>query len=258
MSLPGQSGFKDHFSGHAAQYARYRPAYPAALYDWLAGQSPARDRAWDVATGNGQAAVELSKRFRQVIATDGSRQQIAQAMPADNIEYRVETAEDNRLPDHSVNLVTVAQAYHWFDHNAFLTQLERVMSPGGLFAIWTYGLAEICSEADQSVRAFYSGPVADYWPAERILVEQGYSSLLFPWPELVVPDFLLQLDWSLDDLLGYLRTWSAVQRYQAATGSDPVAEWEPAFLTAWGGAVSRTVTWPMRVRAFRVNEVSGL
>ncbi|MDZ4730990.1 MAG: class I SAM-dependent methyltransferase [Xanthomonadales bacterium] len=252
MKSSDQSGFKDHFSGHAAQYARYRPVYPAALYDWLAEQSPASECAWDAATGNGQAAVELAKRFSRVIATDGSATQIAQAIAAENIQYRVETAEANSLGDHSADLVTVAQAYHWFDHAAFLPQLERVIKPGGLFAIWTYALAEISTELDQVVRDFYAGPIADYWLAERLLVEQGYSSLRFPWPELAVPDFLLQLNWSLDDLLGYLRTWSAVQRCHAATGSDPVAAWQAEFARAWGEASTRIVTWPMRVRAFRV------
>ncbi len=250
------SQFKDHFSGHAAQYARYRPAYPVALYDWLEAQVPAHESAWDVATGNGQAAMELSRRFRQVIATDGSAQQIAQAMAAgnvaSNIDYRVETAEANSLAAGSMDLVTVAQSYHWFEHAAFLPQIERVMKPGGLFAIWTYALAEINNELDQVVRNFYAGPIADYWPAERALVELGYSSLEFPWPELNVPEFLLQLNWSLGDLLGYLRTWSATQRCQSATGNDPVKAWEPEFTQAWGDAGTRTVTWPMRVRAFRL------
>jgi SAM-dependent methyltransferase len=252
VNSPGENRFKDHFSGHAAEYARYRPAYPEALYDWLADKSPARFCAWDVATGNGQAAVALAKRFDRVIATDGSARQIAEAIPAKNVEYRVETAEHNSLGDRSVDLVTVAQAYHWFDHGAFLPQLQRVIKHAGIFAIWTYALAEISNELDEVVRAFYAGPIASYWPAERLLVEQGYRSLQFPWPELEVPDFLLQLDWSLGDLLGYLRTWSAVQRCQAATGNDPVAGWEPAFDRAWGKACTRSVVWPMRVRAFRL------
>ncbi len=251
------SKFKDHFSGHAAQYARYRPAYPAALYDWLAEQAPARDCAWDVATGNGQAAVELAKRFRQVIATDGSRQQIEQAVAAANIDYRVETAEANSLADHSVDLITVAQSYHWFDHPAFQAQVQRIAMPNAVFAIWTYTLAQISTELDQVVRAFYAGPIDTFWPPERRLVEAGYSSLEFSWPEIAVPDFELELDWRLEDLLGYLRTWSAVQRYQAAHSTDPVSDWEPALGKAWGDASTRTVRWPMRVRAFRINSSSG-
>lgn len=252
MSQPPGSGFKDHFSGHAAGYARYRPAYPAALYNWLAAKANSHDCAWDVATGNGQAAVELAKRFRLVIATDGSAAQIEQAIPAANIEYRIETAESNSVSDRSVDLVTVAQAYHWFDHPAFVKQVQRVLKPGGLLAVWTYTLAEINPTVDAVVRDFYRGPIDAYWPPERRLVESGYRSLQFPWPDIEVPAFLLQLDWSLQDLLGYLRTWSAVQRYQSANGKDPVAERQEQFATAWGGEQTRTIKWPMRVRCFRV------
>lgn len=247
------SGFKDHFSGHARQYARYRPSYPAKLYDWLAEQAPARNCAWDVATGSGQAAVEIARRFRQVIATDGSQQQIDQAVPASNIEYRVETAEACTLADHSMELVTVAQAYHWFDHSSFVALLPRIATQNAVFAIWTYTLAQVSAEMDQVIRNFYAGPIDPYWPDERRLVEKGYSSLQFPWPEMTVPDFNLELQWSLADLLGYLGTWSAVQRYKSANLVDPVSLCEPELRRAWGEAVTRVVRWPMRVRAFRVN-----
>jgi SAM-dependent methyltransferase len=248
----GQQVFKDHFSGHSESYARYRPVYPAALYDWLASQAPGLNCAWDAATGNGQAAVELAKRFAQVIATDGSAQQIAQARPAPQVEYRVETAEACSLPDGSSDLVTVAQSYHWFDHPAFVRQVQRVARPGALLAIWTYTLAQVNPQLDAVVREFYSGPIGPYWPPERRLVEEGYRSLQFPWPEITTPAFVLELDWSLADLVGYLRTWSAVQRYQNARDSDPVAEWDAAFSKAWGLEERQRVRWPMQVRAFRI------
>jgi SAM-dependent methyltransferase len=187
-----------------------------------------------------------------VIATDGSAEQVAQATPAANIDYRVETAEANSLADHSADLVTVAQAYHWFDHAAFIPQVQRVTRPGGVLAIWTYALAEINADVDQVVRTFYAGPIDDYWPPERRLVETGYRSLQFPWREIEVPQFELQQNWSLDDLLGYLRTWSAVQRYQAAHKEDPVSEWRADFATAWGEPAQLTINWPLRLRCFRI------
>ncbi len=253
MSQLEAGGFKDHFSGHAAAYARYRPAYPAALYDWLASQCAARELAWDVATGNGQAAVELAGRFRRVIATDGSAEQIAHARHMANIEYRVETAETSSLNDHSVDLITVAQAYHWFDHDAFVAEAARVLKPGGLLAIWTYALAEVKPGVDRVVREFYSGPIGPYWPPERKLVETAYRSLQFPWPEIAVPEFVLRLQWSLDDLLGYLRTWSAVQRYIAEKGDDPVSAWQQVFVPAWGEQDKLTVSWPLKIRCFRLD-----
>ncbi len=59
--------FKDHFSGHAANYAKFRPNYPRQLFEYLVSIAPGRGRAWDCATGNGQAAVGLSAFFECVI-----------------------------------------------------------------------------------------------------------------------------------------------------------------------------------------------
>ncbi len=69
--------FPDHFSSHAANYARYRPTYPAQLFDWIATSAPGRGTAWDCACGNGQATLPLAERFERVIATDPSAEQIA-------------------------------------------------------------------------------------------------------------------------------------------------------------------------------------
>lgn len=152
-----------------------------------------------------------------------------------------------------MDLITVAQAYHWFDHQAFVAQLQRVATANALLAIWTYTLAQINTELDQVVRDFYAGPIDAYWPAERRLVEEGYSSLKFPWPEVISPEFRLELNWTLPGLLGYLRTWSAVQRYQSVHSIDPVSVWQPELSRAWGDVSTHMVRWPMRVRAFRIN-----
>jgi len=250
MNTDNTSGFKDHFSGHASDYARYRPVYPKALYDWLAAQAPGKRLAWDAATGNGQAALELAKRFCRVVATDGSKQQLAMPVPWVNIDFRHETAENSSLEQGSVDLVTVAQAYHWFDHERFSKEVERVTRARAVLAIWTYALAEISPSLDREVRDFYEGPIESYWPPERRLVEEGYASLQFPWEELQVPQFNLELSWSLPEFLGYLRTWSAVRRYASNTGTDPVSGWESQFKSAWGHEETRMVTWPMRIRSF--------
>ena len=109
------SGFKDHFSGHASEYAQHRPAYPDTLVQWLADTSPARDQAWDAGTGNGQAAVALAQYFQAVLATDASVQQVDQAADHPGVVFKVEVAEDCSLPDRSTDLVTVGQALHWFE-----------------------------------------------------------------------------------------------------------------------------------------------
>jgi SAM-dependent methyltransferase len=248
-------GFKDHFSAHAADYAAYRPGYPSALYDWLAQAAPARQLAWDCATGNGQAAVELARRFTRVVASDASAEQLRHAQRADNIEYRVEPAERGSLADRSVDLVTVAQAYHWFDHAAFVAECGRVCAPGGLVAIWCYALARVRPAVDAVVGSLYRGEVGPYWPPERRLVETGYRELTFPWPEVRTPEFAMTLKWSLPQFEGYLRTWSAVRRCIEAGGADPVERLHRRLQEAWSVEPGKPlqVEWPITLRAFRLH-----
>jgi SAM-dependent methyltransferase len=243
------TGFKDHFSGHAADYASYRPRYPDELYAWLASIAPARDVAWDCATGSGQAAVGLAPYFRTVIATDASAEQLANAVPCDNVHYRMATAEASGLDDHNVNLTTVAQAVHWFRRDAFYAEVRRVLVPDGVIAVWTYGLAMVNPELDEAIRHLYYDVVGPYWDFERTLVDEGYRTLEFPFEEIPAPQFLMSAQWSIDHLLGYLGTWSAVKRYQRAHGRDPVRDTEPEIRRAWGdGHTVRTVHWPLFMR----------
>lgn len=140
--------FKDHFSTRSDDYARYRPRSPAGLFDWLAVRCEARSLAWDVATGSGQAATELASRFERVIATEASAAQLANAEPWPNVEYRCEPAERSTLDTGSAEVITVAQALHWFDHGAFFAEAERVLKPGGLLAVWCYEIFETAPAVD--------------------------------------------------------------------------------------------------------------
>ncbi len=130
----------DYFSAHAAEYAQHRPHYPAGLFDWLTGQCSAHDLAWDCGTGNGQAALALADRFEQVVASDLSAEQIDCARPHARITYRLTPAAASGLANHSCDLITVAQALHWFCHDAFYAEVQRVLKPGAWFAAWTYTL----------------------------------------------------------------------------------------------------------------------
>ena len=241
--------FADHFSGHADEYARYRPDYPATLFEWLAGIGPATALAWDCACGNGQAAVALSEYFDQVVATDASETQIQNAVPHSRIQYRVATAENSGLETDSVDLITVAQALHWFDLDAFYPEARRVLKPGGVLAVWSYGLANIEPDVDRVVYRLYQEIVGPYWPMERRLVESGYKNLPFPFHEITAKEIAMEATWNLDDLLGYLRTWSAVKRYIKDRGDDPVSLVEGELASAWGNADKTLgIRWPLNLR----------
>jgi len=242
--------FKDHFSRLAADYASFRPRYPPALFDYLAQSCRLRECAWDCACGSGQATVDLAARFDAVIATDASAAQIAAAPPHPNVRYRVASAEASGLDSSSVDIVTVAQALHWFELAPFYAGVERVLRPRGVLAAWTYGVVHVEGEnIDRLLQEFYWHTVQPYWPAERRLVQSGYRSLSFPYVELQPPPFHMQEHWSLQQLIGYIRSWSATARYVEHTGVDPAAHLQKSLQPAWGDAdATRRISWPLSLR----------
>jgi ubiquinone/menaquinone biosynthesis C-methylase UbiE len=243
---------KDLFSAQSSDYARFRPIYPPALFAWLADRAPARGTAVDVGTGSGQAAVALAAHFERVLALDPSEAQLAHAAPHPRVEYRRGPAEDTGLPDGVAELLVVAQALHWFEHQRFYAEVRRVVAPGGVFAAWSYDLPSITPEVDAVVHALGRVRLAPYWEPERRLVETGYRTLAIPFHELAPPPFEMQLDWTFDHLVGYLGTWSPRQRYLKEHGTDPLVAVLPVLRAAWGDAASRPVSWPLAVRAFRL------
>lgn len=245
--------FKDHFSTGSPDYARFRPRYPAGLFDWLAALSPSTALAWDVATGSGQAALELAARFDRVVATDASAAQLASAAPHPRVGYRCEPAERSSLDVASVDLVAVAQALHWFDHERFFDEVARVLRPGGVLAAWCYETFSLDVPAlDAAVAQLYDHVLAGYWAPERRWIQSGYADLAMPFPPVEVPAFALTASWDLDDLVGYLGTWSAVHRYRADRGDDPLPAVRASLATAWGDpAEERLVSWPLRLRVTR-------
>jgi ubiquinone/menaquinone biosynthesis C-methylase UbiE len=244
---------KDHFSGHAACYQQFRPNYPAPLFEYLASLCHAHDLAWDCATGNGQAAVALAPYFANIIATDFSAQQIDQAHADPRVRYLVAPADEVPIQDAQVDLVTVAQALHWFDLATFYPEVRRVVRPDGIVAVWCYELHHITPEIDAIVHRLYADIVGAYWPPERRIVEDGYRTLAFPFEELATPEFQMVHSWNLEHLMGYFGSWSSTQRYRKQTGDDPIALIADGLKAAWGDPErTRDVVWPLNLRVGRV------
>jgi hypothetical protein len=244
--------FKDHFSGHAADYSRYRPgAYPDALFKALAALAPDQEVAWDCATGNGQAALGLAEHFAHIEATDASEKQIVAATPNPRIRYSVAPAERSGLSEASVALVMVAQALHWFDLGGFYAEVRRVAKPQALLACSCYMRCSVNPAVDATTETLYSGILGDaYWPPERKHVERGYADLDFPFTEIALPAFDMEVQWTLEGYVGYLRSWSATQNYIRKNGKDPLELVGDELLQAWGDPTAvRPVLWPMTVRA---------
>lgn len=251
--------FQDHFSEHAASYARARPRYPAALFDFLAGCCARRERAWDCGAGSGQASVGLAGVFTRVLAGDASLAQLARLERDPRILPFVTTAERAPLRAASLDLVAVAQALHWFDLERFYAEVRRVLRPAGVLAAWCYGLVEPEGELGPAFHRFHD-EVRSFWPPERVHVESGYATLPFPFAPVPAPPRLeMDATWDLERFLGYLDTWSCVARYRRARGTDPVRAHAPELARAWGDPRhARRLRWPLRLLVGRLAGGGGV
>jgi len=238
----------DNFSQGGADYAAFRPASPDALFDFLYSNVGSFEAAWDCGTGNGQVAARLAERFKEVYATDISEDQLQYAAKKDNITYRKERAEQTSLADNSIDLVTVAQAIHWFDFEPFYAEVTRVARPGALFAAWTYTRLKVNTEVDKVIKHLYKDITGPYWDKQRGYVDGGYEQIPFPFKEVQTPEFSIVKRLSVEQLAGYLRTWSGVQHYMKQEQKDPVAMVMNDLLQAWGGTEAIEVLWPVRAR----------
>ena len=210
------------FAPLAAGYVRGRPRYPAELFTWLAGLVQRRELAWDCGTGNGQAAAGLAEHFRQVVATDVSDAQLRHAMPHPRVAYREAPAERSGLDPGSVDVVTAAAAAHWFDLPAFGAEVCRVLRPGGVLAVFTYHIGRVAPPFDAIFHRLYWERMKPWFAPGTVLVDEGYRTLELPGTPLTAPPFEVSAAWTLDEVLAFAASWSAVGAYREETGDDPI------------------------------------
>lgn len=245
--------FQDHFSKQAGIYVKARPHYPDELFSYLASVAPGTQLCWDCATGNGQAAVSLAKHFDKVIATDGSRQQIDNAITAPNVEYRVGIAEESDLADHSIDLITVATAAHWFNHDKFYAEAQRVAKPNGILAVWAYSEAIISPEIDALMEWFMYDYLRDYWPPGRWYIRNSYTNLPFPFAMLKAPALVCNLQWTRQHWLNYIKSWSAYNNYVTQHATDPLDKLIPELNNLWNDTELKQIVWPLHLKCARLN-----
>lgn len=247
------SSFPDHFSRQAASYVRHRPRYPEALFDWLATLAPPGATVWEVAAGNGQATAGLVSRFRRVLATEPSLAQLALAGRHDGACWIAATGEAPPFATQSADLVVVATAAHWLEMSRFAVAVRQVARPGAALVVWCYGEVTVTPAVDALLAAYRRDTIDPWWPPGREHVESLYRTLDLPFRELEAPEMELVEDWDLAQLVGYLDTWSALARYRAARGEDPLPDLARRLADAWGDpARRRPVRWPLALRASRV------
>lgn len=245
--------FRDHFSELAERYAKHRPRYPSELYTFLALLAPERELAWDCGTGNGQAATLLAEHFEKVIATDASAEQIENAFPHPRVDYRVEPAERSSLNNGEVDLVTVGTAVHWFDFQDFYSEVRRVGKPNAVIALWTYHQPAISEAIDAVVRSYYRETLDGYWPERFQYLENQYRTLPFPFADVDPPKLSMKTEWSLDQMLGFILSWSGTRNYVQENGKRALVPLIENLKAAWGDPDRvRTLHWPLYFRLGRL------
>lgn len=248
-----ENSFSDHFSERAAEYAARRPTYPEEAAAYLAQVVPRRGVVWEAGCGSGQMTRLLSRYFEQVLATDASNEQLAQAPPLANVEYRRVRAERSSLPADVADLCIAAQAAHWFDLEAYYAEVRRVGRPGAVVALVTYGLMRVNERIDALVRRFYAKELDPHWPPERRLVEDAYASVPFPFDEMEAPELEMYAEWTLPEVLGYVRTWSGVRALLRSEGPDKMHAFAGRLSSAWGKPDERRgIRWPLSMRIGRL------
>lgn len=217
---------KDNFSHDSEAYRTYRPEYPKALFDYLKNLPVSKELMWDAGTGNGQIVKGMADGFKSIFATDISASQLSQAPLYDHVHYSVQASEQTNFSSGSINLITIAQAIHWFDFDRFYQEVRRVAANDAVIAVIGYSRPRLQLELDQLLDEFYTQTVGFYWDKERRYIDEGYMTIPFPFNELERPDFSMNYEWRLAHLIGYLSTWSAVKHYKAQTGKDPMTEFK--------------------------------
>ena len=243
---------KDLFSDQSKQYASFRPTYPKELYDFILNHVGNRSVVWDCGCGNGQVANDLSPYFTRVVATDLSAKQIENAIPGKNIEYSVSKAEQTSFPDSTFDLITVGQALHWFDLPLFYKEVNRVAKPNALLAVWGYSLLTISGEIDPVISHFYTEVIGPYWDKERKLVDDQYQTIPFPFNEIKTPHFEFSFYWTYEHFLGYISTWSSVQKYIKETNINPVSMLDTNLKPFWQDG-EKKVTFPLFLRLGKIH-----
>ena len=241
---------KDNFSSQASTYAQFRPMYPKAVFEYLNSIVKNKNIAWDCATGNGQMARELAKSFEKIYATDISQKQLDNAFRAKNIEYSIAKAEETSFAENTFDLITVAQAIHWFDFEKFYTELNRVAKSGAILFVIGYSMPRFEGKIDKILQDFYWNITGPYWDAERKHLDNKLGSIPFPFEQIECPVFKNEYRWTLEMIEGYLNSWSSIQHYIKENGKNPVNQVIEKLREFWKG--EERVEFPLFTKVGRI------
>jgi SAM-dependent methyltransferase len=193
---------------------------------------------------------QLSCLFDRVDACDINHSQLDAAEQAANIMYLECPVEHPPYGDAVFDLITVAQSLHWFDFQRFWPHVERTLKPGGVFAAWGYDWFQVSPEVDDAMR-FFRAVIEPFWSSCSQLLWDGYRDVGMPLPALdaALPDCHA---WNLEQLLGYLNTWSATKLCVQSLGNHVLNDARQRLARGWGDpAMVRQVNMPLHFIAGR-------
>jgi len=239
---------KDNFSIQSDNYAKYRPTYASIFFDYLNSIVLTKQNAWDCGTGNGQIAYELAKTFNNVFATDISQSQLDNALQANNIKYSVQPAEKTDFKSQQFDLIVIAQAIHWFDFDKFYSEVKRTAKENALICVIGYGRIEVSEQIDLIIKNFYENVIGVYWDKERKYIDEKYTTIPFPFKEIETPNFVNNIEWTLEHLIGYLNTWSAVKHFIEQNGYNPIDKLQNEIEQHWNKKETKEVSFPLLLR----------
>ena len=243
---------KDNFSSQSDKYVKYRPTYPLDFFEYLNSIVANKQNAWDCGTGNGQVAYELAKTFDNVFATDISRTQIDNALREANITYSLQPAERTNFDDEQFDLIIIAQAIHWFDFERFYAEVRRTARENALICVVGYGRIKISEEIDRAIANFYENVIGTYWDKERRYIDEDYKTIPFPFKEIRTPGFVNILNWTLEHLIGYLNTWSAVKHFINKNRHNPIDDLQSELEQHWEKGQTKKVHFPLLLRVGQI------
>ena len=183
--------FKDHFSGHAAQYAKFRPVYPDELFDWLASRGARVGRApWTSPPGMDRRLLRWRPGSTSVIALDASAAQLTNASPHDRLEYRRRASRRDRARGCVGGPGDRRAGAALAGPRAVLRR--SVANPPAPRAACRVGLQQRDGRRQSSTaNSSTSTPASSdpYWPPERAIVEARYEPVVLPFDEIACAAF---------------------------------------------------------------------
>lgn len=239
----------------AQAYKIFRPKYPRGLFEEVICHVKNRNLAWDCGTGNGQVAFSLAKHFTKVIGTEKCDEQLKNVYQATNIEYFNGLAEYSNLCENSVDLITCAQAVHWFDLDSFYAEVLRVGNDNAIIAIWGYDRFYINNQIDSVLNEFFNqflAPFRDDIP--RRYLRSHYSTLPFEFEEIECSNFSINLFWELSDLIGYLSTMSSLREFILMNQHNPISNLVEKLANYWPKDRLLQTVFPIFIRIGRIHK----